>query len=482
MIYEILGEAAFSFNDRREILATAINAQYGPSGDQISGPWIREIWDTELVFEDNESKKFFMVPYTLRDDGTVLLGDPTEVRMKTTYEVVNPVMAPTTNSPGQVAVNQVAAAAQAAAAVAAAASATSESGDVELPAEYIQLLEAASKGGDTVAIKIIQPGWGSSGHYSKEVLERDAKEYIPGTQMFWDHPTLNEEDNRPERSLRDLAGVLMSGGRWDAEGPDGPGIYADAKVMDAFRPTLENLAPYIGVSHRALGKVSQGEAEGRTGYIVEKISAVQSVDFVTAPGAGGKILELFEAARTQNNPKPKKEETDEMLTEAQIKELQERAEKGDAALKENESLKEANTVLGKDNETLKEKTDRHAEAAIVSEAKKLVEKSMEDKPFIDATKNRLVEKLTKNPAVTEDKKLDVEALTTATESAVKEETEYLSQVTEAGVIKGLGDNKPKVKTEAGESSALVAAFEESFSDVADPVERKRQAEIAAQGR
>lgn len=166
--------------------------------------------------------------------------------------------------------------------------------------DFIPLEEKALQRDGSIRVKVIQPGWGSSGYYPAEVLERDGpKVFRSGLKMYWNHPTETEEAERPERDLRDLAGELVSDARWEANGSAGPGLYAQAKVFEGFKGTVEELAPHIGVSIRALGRARAGEAEGRQGAIIEQLVQAKSVDYVTEPGAGGRILQLFEAARPQ---------------------------------------------------------------------------------------------------------------------------------------------------------------------------------------
>ncbi|MGE4535418.1 hypothetical protein, partial [Halomonas sp.] len=84
-----------------------------------------------------------------------------------------------------------------------------ESADLEIIGDLVPLVEKAVRRDGTVPIKIIQPGWGSSGHYSKAVLQRDGpKVFTKGLHMYIDHPTPTEEAERPERSVNGLGGVL----------------------------------------------------------------------------------------------------------------------------------------------------------------------------------------------------------------------------------------------------------------------------------
>ena len=68
--------------------------------------------------------------------------------------------------------------------------------------EFIPLSERAVRRDGTMSLKIIQPGWGSSGYYPKEVIERDIPKVFPaGTKMYWNHATATEEMERPEGCL-----------------------------------------------------------------------------------------------------------------------------------------------------------------------------------------------------------------------------------------------------------------------------------------
>ncbi len=147
-------------------------------------------------------------------------------------------------------------------------------------------------------ITIIREGWGSSGYYGREMLERDGPRCFPaGTHMYMDHPTQTEEYERPERSVKDLIGVVES-----TPFMAGGALKSSAKVFSHWQPFVNEVAPHIGLSIRAAGDVTEGEAEGRKGPIVEGLHEGISVDYVTHAGAGGQLDEsqrqLLESART----------------------------------------------------------------------------------------------------------------------------------------------------------------------------------------
>lgn len=148
-----------------------------------------------------------------------------------------------------------------------------------------------------VDLVLIESGWNASGtkFYPPDVLARDMAVAFPkGSHQHWDHPTLTESEERPERSLSTLAAVLIEA----PYTPDGGRtIRAKARVFSLFREAVREMWQDIGVSINADGSGTWGEREGRCGFIVESIDSGRSVDFVTKPGAGGKVLSLIEAER-----------------------------------------------------------------------------------------------------------------------------------------------------------------------------------------
>jgi hypothetical protein len=160
--------------------------------------------------------------------------------------------------------------------------------------------EARFRNDGTVPVCLITPGWGSSGYYSPEVLEAAAKAgvFAAGTHMYLDHPTQTEVVDRPgERTVRDLAAILVTPGVWQEHGADGPGIYSEMQALAHHRDVLVELAPHVGVSIRAGGTAHFGEAQGRKGQIIDSIDEARSVDIVVAAGRGGRILSILESAR-----------------------------------------------------------------------------------------------------------------------------------------------------------------------------------------
>ena len=346
-----------------------------------------------------------------------------------------------------------------------------EAGDADVRSDLLPLDEKAIRTDGTAAVRIIAPGWGSSGYYSREMLQRDGpRVFTSGLHMYLDHPTTTEDAGRPERSLRDLAGVLVSPARWDEAGAGGPGLYADAQVFSPFREIVEEIAPYIGVSIRALGKAAPGEAEGRSGPIIEELTQARSVDFVTAPGAGGKVLQLFESAR---GAAPKEADNMDELKEAMAAAETARRERDEAraAVAEAQRAAEARAAVEKERDT---ELARLREAALLRDARDITAQALAKVARLpDVTRARLTESAAANPPV-KDGALDREALAARVDEQIKAEVEYLAKALGAGRITGMGPDGG-----GADAGAAHAVLESAFGRLMGD---ETLAKIAANGR
>lgn len=321
-----------------------------------------------------------------------------------------------------------------------------EAADMEVVGDVIALHEGVVRKDGTVTVKVIQPGWGSSGYYPADVLARDGKIFAKGTKMFWDHATQQEEAERPEGRLDALAGEFVTDAAWDEQGKAGPGLYADAKVFGRYRDAVAELAPHIGVSIRAMGKAKEGEAEGRHGPLIQSFTAARSVDFVTQPGAGGQIVGLFEAARQ--------------------------------AREERQVTEEQAAKLAAENEALRGEVQTLRQALVMREATEYVVAELGKYDLPQAAQERLTEALAGNPPI-KDGALDQEAYQTQIEARAKAELEYIEAVAPKGQIKGLGNAlAPKPAKDALRESYRSFFIKSGKS----PEEADKLADIAAQGR
>lgn len=162
--------------------------------------------------------------------------------------------------------------------------------------DITESLGEVTESSGNLLLRLITPGWGSSGYYSESLLQEAAtnKVWASGTPVFFDHPSESERHDRPERSVRDLAAVMVTDAHWDGEG-----LVSEAKVIGPYKDLITDptFIEAVGMSIRADGEGEVGEAEGREGVIVTSLTEGHSVDLVTKAGRGGKILAVMEAAR-----------------------------------------------------------------------------------------------------------------------------------------------------------------------------------------
>lgn len=431
--------------------------------DALSGPldeWAGPVGNGRYVWirtpgEDDDGQKFvivevsgdneaggvapgnYRVDFTLDTDTmAVTLGDSSPVRPKTEYI---PVVA-------------------------------TDVAEAELLGDTITLTESTAAIDDdgTISLKIIQPGWGSSGYYPAEVLESDGPTAFPaGTHMYWDHPTDSDELERPERSLRDLAAVTVTEANWDPTGPEGPGLYADAQVFTPYATLIEEMAPHIGVSIRAAGYTEAGEAEGRSGPIVESIGPGRSVDFVTTAGAGGQVLALFESARTtptdppapRPTPTPDPLKETDMPTPADLTEARRQITTLEEAVAERDNI---GAALLYENAELRNTNARLTEARNVGVAQGYAAAALTESVLSDAARKRIADTVCANPPLTEAGDVDKDKLTEAITTAETAELDYLQ---ENGVHLGRPRSMGDGPAAGGADEKTLEERESFFSDV-----------------
>lgn len=172
--------------------------------------------------------------------------------------------------------------------------------------------ETTPQGGGRYNIRIIQPCVGSSGIYIAENLAKSVELFTAGTQMYLDHPTLTEDYERPERSVRDLAAKFTT----DAYVGEDGSLYTEIYVYPSFDQVIREKWEDIGVSINAW---TYGSIDPNG--VVPPFDGVESVDFVTKAGAGGAILELLESARSMSEAEREEKTKETELDEAKFDEF-----------------------------------------------------------------------------------------------------------------------------------------------------------------
>jgi hypothetical protein len=340
--------------------------------------------------------------------------------------------------------------------------AAEDAAEESLEGDTVDLIEKAVAEDDTIDVKLISPGWGSSGYYSREVLERDGPGAWPvGTHMHLDHPTESEKRERPEGSVKDLAAAIATVPVYQESGPAGPGLYAKAAVVPEYKGLINALQPHIGVSIRSPGTFNEGEAEGRRGRIVKAIfnSPIHSaVDFVTKAGRGGQVLALMESWRdphdtTVPDPTDRKTTKDDPSHDTEENQNMDELQKAQEALTASEAKVATLTTA---NEAMSTELGSLRESVALSEARVLVGAEVNKAELPEITKARLIETLVKSARLGDDGKLDAAALTESVTETITSEADYVAKLTESGKVRDQG------KTKAATSDDAQAKLEESY--------------------
>lgn len=436
ILLETLREASMlTHGDIRKQLQSALQDKRKASFPAGEAPWC---WLVDVIGGDQgtlvyeELGQFFEVPYSIKVTGTervtsIEVSKAVMVMPRTVYDRVT----------GTILESEAVREANKEKLIKAKAQAPIVEGEESITGDTVELLSESAVGMDgSVRVKLIQPGWGSSGFYSESVLKQAARDKVfsRGTHMYWNHPTEQEESARPEGDLRDLAATLQEDAKWDATGAKGPGLYARAKVFEAFRGAVDDLAESIGVSIRALGLSKPGTVEGKTGRIVEKLTRAVSVDFVTKAGAGGEVIRAFEAARPHKSTQ--RESETEMLTAEDKTEIARIAtEAATAAV--TAGLKPFSESLGK-VQTENKKLREHNSLSVASD--RVRERVMRpDLLLHPATRQRLCESLPLLATLNEAGELDTAAFDKVIDAEIKREAEYFATVTGAGRVTNFGE-------------------------------------------
>lgn len=232
---------------------------------------------------------------------------------------------------------------------------------------------------------------GSSGFYSRDVLEAYGPAAFPEkTLSHADHPTLQEMEDRPERSVFSLGGYTLGTPELEEDG-----LYVDMKFAGKALEVVENFGAVIGLSIRAQGDIEESERDGTTIREVKAIypSPLNSIDLVTIPGAGGKVI-----AALQESLKVSEENSAE-LGKVSSMEIADLAEKVDAIA---ESLATLAGIITPIAESLKPAEESH-EVDVV-EAVKAAAKKAKDLP--EALSDEVIEAVHADPTVDVDKLIE----------------------------------------------------------------------------
>ena len=262
---------------------------------------------------------------------------------------------------------------------------------------------------------------GSTGFYPAAVLERDGATAFPaGTHIYFDHPGESESWDRPERSVRDLAGALIENAQYVQNDPEGPGLYARVQFFPDFREQIAGMAEIMPVemSIRAAGMMEETD----TGNVVTAILQGVSVDIVTHAGAGGRLVEMTENAKQPTTIVPVV--TSGGLTESDRSLIQQT----------NTGLSELSTKFGAFLDKMEEAAARREQAA---------------KDAATLTVGQITAKLTESglPAASQKRLAEAYVSGQDFDAAIQAEKDYVKSITES--------SKPGKQTDGGQKPGAI---------------------------
>ncbi|MBD5635068.1 MAG: hypothetical protein IAI49_11375, partial [Candidatus Eremiobacteraeota bacterium] len=258
--------------------------------------------ESKILVANYRTGDFWSVPYTIGEDGkSVTLGDPSPAEIVVAARTKEALREARTENPAArlypIRVGM----------ILAEAGATPADGSV-----------------GPVRMVAIRMGHGNpvdKNYYDESFIESIVP-LLAGADCFYDHPSAFEEQNRPERAIRDKAGwfsdpaVAPFKDPADPNAVEVPAAYATfnpregdpeiASLLRTWRKKIEaypDKEPFVAFSIFAFGIGAPGKApDGSDANINSKCAELRSVDLVTSAGAGGRPV-LTEADHLKTKPK-----------------------------------------------------------------------------------------------------------------------------------------------------------------------------------
>ncbi|KKK91195.1 hypothetical protein LCGC14_2715400, partial [marine sediment metagenome] len=351
--------------------------------------------------------------------------------------------------------------------------------EVETREEIIQftsLKEAKLDKGKATVI-VIQPGFNATEdrYYPAEMLKRDYA-IFEGQKMYADHPTEEEDNARPERSIKDWVATLVDVTVDEAGVVSGTAEIIEPWMMQKLAALRDKeMLSEMGISINAVGNASKGTIDGKETLVIEKLVAARSVDFVTEPGAGGSVT-LYESDRSRDvdliELSGLRERRPDLVSIIETDVRNEISKEVKKAMEDKDKIVELEGQVGTlttENEDLKATAAKEAEVKAKAEAQATIKEAVDKAELPQASKDVLIARF--GSAVTAD----------GIEEAIQSEIDYVAKLSEAGKVKGLGPSK--LEDEEKAKTALKESFKKSYiSQGKSEEEAEKLAETAASGR
>jgi cation transport regulator ChaB len=146
----------------------------------------------------------------------------------------------------------------------------------------------------TAEIVALESGWSKNGnYYSKPVAESLAPFLLQRRKIYVNH--VEESEKKLGRDLSDWAATVEEA--YGKEGKCHAKIRFSENLNGEFLFKESLIHPEeVQFSIDALARAKEGEAEGKTGIIIEKFAMLDSLDFVDYASAGGKLIKAYASA------------------------------------------------------------------------------------------------------------------------------------------------------------------------------------------
>ena len=297
--------AVMSLGELERLVRAAFQAEYGARRmDEPWRYWVRDIFiapsefGNALVAEDNKASRYYLISYSEEGDQIVFADPPNWKTVVPTYRVET-ATAEADNSPAETELETV--------------KLVETYGGVELLSEGIA--EADGQGPLTMKIQAIQPGFGrkrDNHYYPAAMLRRDAPIMV-GVKMY-------ESDHKDDKSTSnwvstttDLLGFSDAGAPIYEVLVHNPGFAQRVRNLNEAKDADGvSLLEKLECSILGDGKIKRNQiVEGRKANVVEALTRISSIDWVTKAGAGGKALAIAESEDSMSDKDEKDVNLDE---------------------------------------------------------------------------------------------------------------------------------------------------------------------------
>jgi hypothetical protein len=273
--------------------------QYNPNMSMVGYPssyWVRDVYAEHEVLGDSviicdPKGKLFAVPYAKAEAGYNFTAQPEWTEVMMTYVP--------TETPGLSAAQEtepVIEFDQAAEAVVGNLSESFNGGVMELLDDILGEADVTvtKSARDPLRVKValIQPGFGNKkdAHYYPGAMLREFSKVFEGAMMYvTDHKAAEKSERTKVSRVEKILGFSDKGA------PLAEVLIFDPDFAEKTRNRAkENALGTLECSILASGAVKAGKVDGKPAKIVESIESVQSVDWVSNAGAGGRAVNLME--------------------------------------------------------------------------------------------------------------------------------------------------------------------------------------------